>query len=683
MIRGSIFLLAIAVSALQSQLQAGDGAGNGGGAWVCQNGDRSTRWIRLVDLYEAEHTWSLSVRKFEGMDYGEILTTVSEQSAYFFNGDVHRTVMFNLENIEERREDITGDLSSINDLYPTVETRRAIPFPPEECPMGSISYVQLANFTENGTILINQRFFNDPALSEVDKAALMFHEAVYEFLRTKGETDSYNTRRIVGYAFSDLDDGAIHKNIDDILNGGEESEKEYGEMSAEERLWDAINRADVLDIYRILGRSPDLDVNTADSGGKTPLMFATTLPRAGLMRSLLRAGADVNARTESGWTALIYAVFMGRLDRVVALIEAGSDVNARTDDFLGKTPLIIAAEEGHFDILERLIAAGAELDAEDSENHYTALRYTIERGDVEAAAALVDAGAEVNRTNGYSFDAPLVLAIRRGDVDMVLMLIGRGADVNRVGYSRSQSAERWTPLIYATREENANSAIVAALLTAGARTDVVAARRTPLMNAAFHGNAEVASLLIIAGADVNAKVYDPRPEITITPIILAARSGDTATVEVLIRAGADVNARTSSLYGMHETPLMHASRYGDAEMVDRLIEAGADVNARNDYGWTPLMFASTRIGEDENGSPVSLSIVETLIRHGADVNTASTATLSLYKRHYTHTHVAGKTALMIAAEVGYPSVFRSLVRAGAMRDAQDIHGKSADEYRRR
>ena len=671
MIRGSIFLLAIAVSALQSQLQAGDGAGNGGGAWICQNGDQTTRWIRLVDLYEAEHGSSVSIRRFEGKDYGEILSIVSGQSAYFFNGDVHQTVLSNLEKIEERREDIQVDLSSINDLYPTDVNHRSIPFPPEECPMGSISYVQLANFTENGTILINHRFFNDPELSEVDKAALMFHEAVYEFLRTKGETDSYNTRRIVGFAFSDLDDAAIRRNIDDILNDGEED----GSMSAEEMLWDAINRNSNFDVRLTLSRFPGLDVNTADSGGKTPLMYAATLPSfVSLMDRLLRAGADVNARAANGWTALIYAVFANQFDNVVSLIEAGADVDARTDDFFGKTPLIIAAEKGHFDILERLIAAGAELDAEDSDHGYTALDHAVKRGDVEAVAALAGAGADVNGDRPAF--SPLTRAIERGDVDMVVTLIDHGADVNRgIGSAQGSMKKEWTSLIYATREEDANVAIVAALLAAGARTDVVAADRTPLMHAALNGNAEVASLLIDAGADVNARgegELDYK-----TPIMFAAQSGDTATVGVLIEAGADVNARESSLYASSDTPLMYASLYGDAEMVEMLIEAGADVHVRNDNGWTPLMFASGR-DDEENGQPLSLPVVETLIRHGADVNAASTA---IYHVRYSHiSYAQGITALMLAAEVGNLSVARSLLRAGAMADAQDADGKSAIQY---
>ena len=63
---------------------------------------------------------------------------------------------------------------------------------------------------------------------------------------------------------------------------------------------------------------------------------------------------------------------------------------------------------------------------------------------------------------------------------------------------------------------------------------------------------------------------------------------------VLIEAGADVNAKSRN--GM--TALMRAAKYNNAEQVELLIESGADVNAMDKYGKTALMIAKEEYGAD-------------------------------------------------------------------------------------
>ena len=52
----------------------------------------------------------------------------------------------------------------------------------------------------------------------------------------------------------------------------------------------------------------------------------------------------------------------GRKDIVELLIAKGADVNAKFDDD-GSTPLHLAAWKGHFETAELLIAAGADVNA--------------------------------------------------------------------------------------------------------------------------------------------------------------------------------------------------------------------------------------------------------------------------------------------------------------------------------
>ena len=62
---------------------------------------------------------------------------------------------------------------------------------------------------------------------------------------------------------------------------------------------------------------------------------------------------------------------------------------------------------------------------------------------------------------------------------------------------------------------------------------------TPLHEACRHGNVDVATLLLIAGADVNL-----RDEYGTPPLYYAVASGSVACYDLLVRHGADVNAVT-------------------------------------------------------------------------------------------------------------------------------------------
>ena len=77
---------------------------------------------------------------------------------------------------------------------------------------------------------------------------------------------------------------------------------------------------------------------------------------------MIQAGGDVNEQTEDGSTTLHAASANGHVEVVNILIQAGAEVNAQVKEgiFKGWTPLHDASELGHVEVITALLAAGAD-----------------------------------------------------------------------------------------------------------------------------------------------------------------------------------------------------------------------------------------------------------------------------------------------------------------------------------
>jgi hypothetical protein len=75
-----------------------------------------------------------------------------------------------------------------------------------------------------------------------------------------------------------------------------------------------------------------------------------------LLKDLISAGADVNVKDDNGKTPLILAANQGQGECVYPLIAANADLNAQ--DQAGQTALMVAAGLDRTRIIEALKAAG-------------------------------------------------------------------------------------------------------------------------------------------------------------------------------------------------------------------------------------------------------------------------------------------------------------------------------------
>src|SRR4029079_9014086 len=79
-----------------------------------------------------------------------------------------------------------------------------------------------------------------------------------------------------------------------------------------------------------------------------------------MIAAFLKAGADVNSRDEYGSTALSRASYRGNKD-LVKLLLAQPGIKLDQTNVDGETALMMAAENGHAEIVDMLLKAGADV----------------------------------------------------------------------------------------------------------------------------------------------------------------------------------------------------------------------------------------------------------------------------------------------------------------------------------
>ena len=181
----------------------------------------------------------------------------------------------------------------------------------------------------------------------------------------------------------------------------------------------------------------------------SPLALAATNGSEALLGLLLEAGANPNEASPEGETILMTATRTGKVPAVQRLLKAGADLNA-TEKWRGETALMWAAAENHPAVVKLLIAHGADPKVRSSDRDttppklmagtpaapisrggLTALVFAARQGSIESSKALLDAGAGINEGDADG-NNPLLIAILNNHDELAQMLIERGADVNAV-----------------------------------------------------------------------------------------------------------------------------------------------------------------------------------------------------------------------------------------------------------
>eukprot|EP00798_Chlamydomonas_sp_ICE-L_P000032 gene32-biopygen7735 len=183
--------------------------------------------------------------------------------------------------------------------------------------------------------------------------------------------------------------------------------------------------SDILEhVARVLGpAAPANMVNLkAVWARRSALHESVVSGQRGCVAALLEAGAKSDEVDAMGDSPLVSAT---ERECVNALLVMNAKVDVQTKD--RRTPLHVAAQEGHAACVEALLVGGANVDAQDHKLE-APLHLAAHRGHLACVKALLDSGAIVDAMDEMG-QTPLLLAIDQGHTGCVMALVDSGAMV--------------------------------------------------------------------------------------------------------------------------------------------------------------------------------------------------------------------------------------------------------------
>ncbi|EQC30881.1 hypothetical protein SDRG_11362 [Saprolegnia diclina VS20] len=267
------------------------------------------------------------------------------------------------------------------------------------------------------------------------------------------------------------------------------------------------------------------------------------------------------------------AASSGDIETCRALLRAGASVDAT--DTEGSTALLIAAYCRHVDVVDVLLAAGADASAARSSDELTALHVATRFGDVALLQLLASAARAVPS------DARLLqLAAFHGHLHATAFWLGADAvDVAQEG-----------PLALFSAAANGHEPVVALLLEHGVDADAIEEHGwTPCLAAAASGHEAVVQRLIDAGASLE---HIDHAGNTIVHV-LAEHNRPELLQSLWPRLEARMPGALAAVNHRGYTPLLEAVACNHMHMVDVLVAVGSSFDALVPQGgWTWLHVAA-------------------------------------------------------------------------------------------
>ncbi|XP_075684046.1 uncharacterized protein LOC142652280 [Rhinoderma darwinii] len=427
-------------------------------------------------------------------------------------------------------------------------------------------------------------------------------------------------------------------------------------------------------------------VNQPNQEGETSLHLAAAVSKdmihieeedVKIIRLLLDHDADISTTTsQTGATPLHYCARMGNEDVLLEMIKhIGSnrkqqimnrqEKNMKADvyaaDIQGQTPLHLAAENDHSEVVKLFLKHRPELVTSANMDGSTCAHIAAAKGSVAVIKELLKSNMSSVTTarNKTNESTPLHLAASGGHAEVVKVLLEAGASAS------DEDAEGMSAIHLAAKNGHIN---VLDVLKGSVLFHITSTKTgfTALHVAAHFGQADfVREILTKVPATIHSEppkstadmvlVKEHGGESGYTPLHLASQSGHESLVRLLLNyPGVQADAATSR---QGSTPIHLAAQNGHTAVVGLLLsKSTSQLHMKDNRGRTCLHLAAS------NGH---IEMMRALIGQGAEINV---------------TDKNGWSALHFAAKSGFLETVRFLVECGANPTLECNDGKTAIQY---
>jgi len=211
-----------------------------------------------------------------------------------------------------------------------------------------------------------------------------------------------------------------------------------GWVSANERLVEATYAGDLAGYRKAI--EAGAWVTTRDDGGNGLAAIAAAMGQGDILRDLIQSGAPVDGVGNLGDSALGFACAYGDTAMIAALLNANADVAKA--DVKGDPPLVEAILSGNPKAVELMLGKGqADPNQSSGELRMTPLMIAAKNGHAEIIRVLLDRRADLERRD-FLGETALYWAIHENKKEVVEVLRASGANLNDVisGHSALQVA---------------------------------------------------------------------------------------------------------------------------------------------------------------------------------------------------------------------------------------------------